>query len=367
MAAPIAQSASRNGGTHANQRSHAQPSDKILVSWEEFQTFVEKALISVRAKNVEYDAGRNRVRYTLEGLPPGKDFSIVSIKNLYEKKKFLDAETCSKSILAHFEETNDFSRGKQSIFQKNGLPENLYPTVQTHDFILCYNEGNRDPVSGEFTDTLIFRPFSAGSGEIYVGLVLGMERGEELLDGWIPSGCLKSWKLTDDGAFDLAVKNLDRITPAKLICKSFSRASELERAIEYSTSNITLLHDMVGVKPLEGRGSLSVIFSDQRALPRLLLPRVVEKLAEVLRCDATSLVVVPFEDGTFHAACGEDCQSMFKLSRHQFAPDAQGDSQHSKHKVTHSPFRVSVSLSLYETWYLCEDACACFRDSIRIR
>ncbi|GAQ79614.1 hypothetical protein KFL_000340170 [Klebsormidium nitens] len=79
---------------------------------------------------------------------------------------------------------------------------------------------------------------------------------------------------------------------------------------------------------------------NRRALPRLLLPRVVERLAEVLRCDATSLVVVPFEDGIFHTACGEDCQSMVKMSRHQFAPDAQGDSLHTKHKVTHSPFRV---------------------------
>jgi hypothetical protein len=90
-------------------------------------------------------------------------------------------------------------------------------------------------------------------------------------------------------------------------------------------------------------GILYVKFRDSRALPRLLLPRVIERLAEVLRCDPLSVVVVPFEDSDFFAANAENMASTLMLAVYQNLPFCQGDNIHVKHKVSWNPFKVSFS------------------------
>lgn len=91
---------------------------------------------------------------------------------------------------------------------------------------------------------------------------------------------------------------------------------------------------------LSGNGIVQVTFQDARALPRLLLPRLIQKMAEMLHCDPLSVVVVPFEDSAFFAANAEDRGSMMLLGQVQTWPFCQGDSPHVKYKVSWDPFKV---------------------------
>lgn len=311
----------------------------IRISWAEFITIVEEALRSCGAVDVRFVDKEEKVEFKLNESVREGEVAEIFIKNMYEKKKFLDPKECLTSIKAQLKHLADVYTESED-FVGDRPPKVLYPTVQTHEVILSCNESHRDR-SGEFRDQLVFKEFSSGSGELFLALVLGVKRDNELLDTWVSSQLIQSWNITEDQAFELAIRNLDKITPKKLKCKIFNKASEFSKASDYGKiSSIPILCDMSDVRSTGGHGSLTVLFSDQRALPRLLLPRVINRLAEILKCDATSLILVPFEDGVFFAACGEDCQSMTKMSRHHFSPDAQGDSPHTKYKVTHSPFRV---------------------------
>lgn len=216
----------------------------------------------------------------------------------------------------------------------------LFLTVKTHEFILEKN----DQVSGspDSTDHVIFRPFSSNSGELYTAVVIGLQSGKSLTDIWIPSEQLQEWGISEDEAFDLALKNLNRITPERLACVHLKSIAELQKFLASRRSILTqITHQEI---PKHGAsGILHVRFQDSRALPRLLLPRVIERLAEVLRCGPLSVVVVPFEDSEFFAANAEDMASMLMLAICQTLPFCQGDNNHVKHKASWNPFKVSIS------------------------
>jgi hypothetical protein len=150
---------------------------------------------------------------------------------------------------------------------------------------------------------------------------------------------LNRWNITEEQAFHLAIKNLDAITPPKLNCIHIKSMAELQKSNKTKRRSLTQITHLIFGSPRSG-GTLIVEFSDSRALPRLLLPRVIERLAEVLRCDLPSLVIVPFEDSTFVVANGEDRFSMLLMAVHQTLPFCQGDNPHVKHKVSWNPFRV---------------------------
>lgn len=241
----------------------------------------------------------------------------------------------SLSLAGEAEETKD-------------VPVNcLMLSVQPHSVILMKNaEYQRQSGPKLVRDRTVFWPFCKGSGELYLGVMLGFDGASA--DRWFPSKQLSHWKITEDEAFSRAFQNLDASTPEKISCchvKTMDELLEPEKTIRPEPDHITHLDS----DPQKSCGMLLVFFDDGRALARLLLPRVVEQLAEVLRCcDPVSLVVLPVSDKEFAVASAEDRVSMLSLaSRRRWQLHREGDSdQGSTGKLPSTPFRVSYSIGL---------------------
>jgi hypothetical protein len=308
----------------------------VRLSFEEYLEIFQKCLEEIGAREVEYAPSRTSVRFEVPDVP-GDHYMNAQLDNLYEKRKFMSPDKCFQGTLGCIRST--VAQAQAADAAEETPPENLFPTVKTHAFILDKNDCYRHPLRPEQSDRVMFRPFSHGSGELYTALVIGMESGRSLSDMWIPSTNLKRWNITEEQAFDLAIKNLDAITPPKLNCIHINSMAELQKSYKTKRNSLTQITHLNFGSHLSG-GTLIVEFSDSRALPRLLLPRVIERMAEVLRCDLLSLVIVPFEDNTFVVANAEDRASMLLMAVHQTLPFCQGDNPHVKHKVSWNPFRV---------------------------
>jgi hypothetical protein len=314
-----------------------QGSAPVRLSFEEYLEIFQKCLEEVGVRKVEYAPSRTSVRFEMPDAPAGH-YMEAQLDNLYEKRKFMSPDKCLQVSLGWLRNTVA-AQAQAADAAEEAPPANLFPTVKTHDFILEKNDCFRHPLRPEQSDRVMFRPFSQGSGELYTALVIGMESGRSLSDFWIPSKHLNRWNITEEQAFDLAIKNLDAITPPKLNCIHIKSMAELQKSYKTKRNSLTQITHLNFASHLSG-GTLFVKFSDSRALPRVLLPRVIERLAEVLRCDLLSLVIVPFEDNTFVVANAEDRASMLLVAVNQTLPFCQGDNPHVKHKVSWNPFRV---------------------------
>jgi hypothetical protein len=312
-----------------------QGSSPIRLNYEEFVLIIQKALVEIGAEDVNYsDEGRS-VSFRTPQMSAGLT-AYANLPNLYEKKKFDRPEDCLQGQINFLNMQLDYY-AKRSDSKEESMSK-LSLTVKTHEFIVEKN----DQVSPDSSDHVIFRPFSSNSGELYTAVVIGLQSRKSLTDVWIPSVQLQEWGISEDEAFDLALKNLNRTTPERLACVHLKSIAELQKFLSSRRSILTqITHQEI---PKHGAsGILHVKFHDSRALPRLLLPRVIERLAEVLRCGPLSVVVVPFEDSEFFAANAEDMASMLMLAIYQTLPFCQGDNIHVKHKVSWNPFKVSFS------------------------
>ncbi|GAQ78510.1 hypothetical protein KFL_000140300 [Klebsormidium nitens] len=251
---------------------------------------------------------------------------------LYEKAKFCRREDCLKAQIAKLQDYVQFATPE--VENSSCPPDNLYLTVKTLEFVLKMDQSLRCPGVPEELSGVVYRPFSKDSGELFVAAVLGSETG----DNWIGHSYLSQWNMSEEEVIDLGFQNIDKITPKKLNCRQIKKPEDMPKFFSQRRSKLTpILH-------YEIRGSsglLHVDFADQRALPRLLLPRVIERFAEILKCDATSLVFIPFDNGSMHVGNAEDRIGMLNLSIIQKLPQLQGDPTRAKFRVTWNPFRVS--------------------------
>ncbi|GAQ78091.1 hypothetical protein KFL_000070590 [Klebsormidium nitens] len=311
----------------------------ILLTFDEFVTIFQKALDTVGAREVQFSPSRTSVTFRTD--TPEDRYAVhmdANIASLYGKRKFLNAENCLAACIRCLQSSMRYS---QPAEPRESPPENLFLTVKTHEFILLRNEEFQRPSRPRAgLDRVMFRPFSRNSGELYTGLVVGLENEGSYSDIWVPSRQLDTWNVTEDEAFDLALKNIDVITPEKL---NYFRIGSLE---DLKTSEEARRKDFIFIEHMHfhsqfSNGTLSVVCRDSRALPRLLLPRVVEQLANILNCNPVSLVIVPFEDENFVVGNAEDRISMLLLAVHQTLPFCQGDNPHVQHKVSWNPFRFT--------------------------
>ncbi|GAQ83443.1 hypothetical protein KFL_001480120 [Klebsormidium nitens] len=304
--------------------------DSILVSWEEFQTIFKRALEMIGVTDVNFDMEQEKVQFSSADAPKG---AIVSsaMRNVYNKQKFFPAQHCLYAVAR--ESMRGTLHQLKAVFDTGDEdpPENLFLTVKTHEHVLRYNNFV-DSRTGERFDHVVYRPVSSNTGELFIALVIGTPG----LDSWIPSQRLKRWKMTEEEAIALAIRNMERITPPHLACrvmthdrKNFTKYQEMSRRRDALTPIKQMFPGEKG-----GGGALIVSFADARAIPRLLLPRVVERLAELLRCKATSIVVIPVDDNMFRAASAEDPKGMLLMAIHQILPYTQGDNRHLQCKVT---------------------------------
>jgi hypothetical protein len=178
----------------------------IRLSYEKFLAILRKALDKTGATDIEYLEGNTEAQFRTPKMQEGVVGSI-SITNIYEKKKFLRPYDCLQMLIHTLREPLEFySRGPEADSEP---PSNLFLTIKTHDFTLVQNGADFHGAS-DASNNVLCRPFSSNSGELYRAIVVGMQEGRCLTDIWIRSATLKRWNITEDEAFDLAIKNVDR-------------------------------------------------------------------------------------------------------------------------------------------------------------
>lgn len=307
--------------------------NQAKITYDEYSLIFHEALKACNATEILEEEGGSLVTFVLPGMD--QDATLRGyLPALYEKAKFCPREACLEAQIEKLQEYVQFATPE--IEKSSSPPDTLHLTVKTLEFVLKMDQSLQNPGLPEELSGVLYRPFSKDSGELFVAAVLG----SDIADNWIGHSYLSQWNISEDELFVLGVQNIDKITPKKLNCRQVRNPEDMPKFFSQKRSRlIPILH-------YENKGSsglLWVSFEDQRALPRLLLPRVIERFAEILKCDSTSLVVIPFDHGGMHVGNAEDRLGMLNLSVIQKLPQLQGDPHREKFRVTWNPFTVRGS------------------------
>jgi hypothetical protein len=183
----------------------------IRLSYEKFLAILQKALNKIGATDIKYLEEDTEAQFRTPEMQEGM-IGTISITNIYEKRKFLRPYDCLQMpIHTLWEPLEFYTSGPKADSEP---PSNLFLTIKTHNFTLVQNGAD---LHGPFdaSNHVLARPFRSNSSGLYTAIVVGMQEGKCLTDIWIRSATLKRWNITEDEAFDLAIKNVDRITPKK--------------------------------------------------------------------------------------------------------------------------------------------------------
>ncbi|GAQ79709.1 hypothetical protein KFL_000360260 [Klebsormidium nitens] len=310
------------------------------ISFEEFSSTVKELVQEVGASWKDSSCSApNDIFISITGWPglPAGEKIDLGLRSSYEKHhgNINSIRDCQKVMKEHITVICNFEAQLRS--EADSAFEKLIPRVRTLDQMQnleaqqksgaqLYKRSLREQGSDALADhvsRLIYRPVSAGSGQLQMALTESTEiSGEaiERLDRWLPRVYLLANNLTEEEAFDIAIRNLDRATPENLRCTLFKSQDGIEHYLKTRPPQsiyLTSLHRL-------DQRYVSINCSDDRALPRMLLPRVVECIAKSLKCEPRSVVIIPWAEDQIFAGCCERFDSMQHLARVSTLRDAKG-------------------------------------------
>jgi hypothetical protein len=268
------------------------------ISFEEFSEVVKGLIEEARGSWKQSQRFINDY-ITVENLPalPAGVNMEPCLRNNYETKNVDSVEECRKVMKKHIDSLcRQMQEQINGTTDKSQLMKSLFPRVKTWEQIKHSELEVEQAILVEHLKNqvgLVYRPFSSGSGQLQVGLVLSSERtnesGEiERAERWLPQHLLAKLNISEDEAFEVAINNLDQVTPKSLRCKFIRSKKDVDRYMKDRHS-----FHITTDGPLNSR-VVKTKFPDERALSRLLLPRVIESMAEYLECAPTSVVIVPW-------------------------------------------------------------------------
>lgn len=283
----------------------------MKISFEEFSKTVKELIQEAGATWKDSDCSSTDDIFISitdwPGLPAGGKIE-VGLRSNYEKHhgNIKNVQDCRKVMKEHIDVICNFQAQLESS-EANSALERLFPRVRTleqmqkrdaqqESGVQLYKRSLRAKGSKNLADhvsRLIYRPFSAGSGQLQMALTDSTEiRGEaiERLDRWLPRVYLSANDITEDEAFDIAIRNLDRTTPEDLRCTLHKSQDGIEHYLKTRAPQSIYLTSFGRVD----KRYVSIDCSDDRALPRMLLPRVVECIAKSLKCEPRSVVIIPW-------------------------------------------------------------------------
>lgn len=317
------------------------------VSLETFKGILEGVLkelngsASTVQENEEHYDGHKLV---IPGLSKPVYLNLVHLHKKLGYGPSSSEENCAQHIRLMLKSA-DFGQWPSSF----DLPDNLYLAVKTKSLIekqdrmkgdLAYLPDHQES-SLSWERTSVMRNFSSRSGELMKALVVRVEEG---IDIWISNGALQIFQLSESDAFKIAVENTDRATPSSLKCESAClNEKEAMQAIYKKLDSDP--YTIFCIKDYERDPVvLWMLFQDHQALPRLILPRVIECLAGALRCAATSTVVIPFLSGSVFVGNCESVKSMWWLADQLESPSNKERMAHEgSNYVSARPYRVRIS------------------------
>lgn len=272
-----------------------------MISFDEFSEVV-KGLIEEAGGSWKQSQRFINDYITVENLPalPAGVIMELGLRNNYETKNVDSVEECRKVMKKHIDSLcRQMQEQINGTIDKSQLMKSLFPRVKTWEQLKHSELEVEQAILVQGVEHLknqvglVYRSFSSGSGQLQVGLVLSSERtnesGEvERAERWLPQPLLAELNISEDEAFEVAINNLDQVTPKSLRCKFIRSKKDVDRYMKDPHS-----FHMTTDGPLKSR-VVKTKFPDERALSRLLLPRVIESMAEYLECAPTSVVIVPW-------------------------------------------------------------------------
>jgi hypothetical protein len=106
----------------------------IRLSFKEYLEIFQQCLEEVGVRKVEYAPSRTSVKFEMPYAPAGR-YMEVQLDNLYEKRKFISPDKFFQVSLGCLRNTMAAQAQATDAAKEAPPPENLFPTVKTHDFI----------------------------------------------------------------------------------------------------------------------------------------------------------------------------------------------------------------------------------------